>query len=106
MLLVVYLREPDVYTVIPEECVYKLNEKSVKTHCLNPNQNRLIFFSKEYYNKIREGIRIEFEPKFHLPVTSEYPLPDDLDETCFIAKMYSFEGKHFSSKIQFVVILK
>lgn len=105
MLFVVYLRKPDVYTVILEECVYKLNEKSLKTYGLNSNQDRLIFFSKKYYNKIREGIRIEFEPKFYLPITSGYPLLDNLDETCFIAKMYSFEGKHFSSKIQFVVIL-
>lgn len=97
MLVVVLLREPNVYTVIPEECIYSLNpkkdEKQLKNRGINQNRDRLIFFSNDIYDKISRNCEEKFQPKFYLPVTSSYPLPNNLNETCFIGRTYCFESE-------------
>lgn len=96
MLVIVYLNDADCHIVVPENFIYLLNEKNLKNYGVNSNQNRLIYFSKDCFEKLKENgdVQQEYEPKFYLPVTKIYPLPENLVETCFIGRMYSFEGKH------------
>lgn len=93
MLVVVYLREAKRYTVVPEEFIYYLNERSLKNLGLNRNQNRLIYFSREVFQKLEQNeIPYAFAPNFSIPVSTEYPMPENLEETCFIGRLISFEG--------------
>lgn len=95
MLVIVYLQDAKCYTIVPEEFIYSLDERSLKNNGLNRNQNRLIFFSREWFEKMdqNESIDQEYKPNFHRPITGNYPLPDDLNETCFIGRMIHYEGK-------------
>lgn len=94
MLVVIYLKESKNYTIIPEEFIYCLDEQTVKNKGLNPNQKRLIYFSYDVYKKLEQNVPQEFVPKFHLPITNMYPLPDGLIETCFNGYMYVFRCKY------------
>lgn len=96
MLVVVYLRDARCHTVVPEEFIFALVERSLKNRGLNSNQNRRIYFSREVFEKLQRNEVIEdYIPNFNLPVTEIYPLPNDLEETCFIGRMICFEGKFF-----------
>lgn len=96
MLLVVYLYEAERYTVVPEEFVFQLNERSLKMNGVNTNQNRRIYFSTECFEILQQNGNVEqFKPNFNLPITKIYPLPDNLMETCFYGRMYCFEGKNY-----------
>lgn len=95
MLIVVYLHEAKQYTVVPEEFIFCLDERSLKNYGVNSNQTRLIYFSKEAYEKLEQNVKQTFAPNFNLPVTNVYPLPDNLEETCFKGHMYAFESKFF-----------
>lgn len=94
MLVIVYLFEANAHTVVPEQFIYCLNERSLKNRGVNSNQNRLIYFSNDCYEKISRNENVDgFQPNFELPITTAYPLPDNLMETCFNGRLYSFEGK-------------
>lgn len=95
MLVVVYLKDSKQYTIVPEEFIYQLNERNLKNLGLNRNQNRLIYFSSEIFEKIQRNDDIEppHEPNFSLPISFAYPLPNDLKDTCFIGRLIKFEGK-------------
>lgn len=97
MLVVVYLKEAKQYTVVPEEFIYQLNERNLKNLGLNRNQNRLIYFSTEIFEQLERNEVIDqpYAPNFQLPVSSEFPLPNDLKATCFIGRLIKFEGKCF-----------
>lgn len=95
MFVVVYLCDAKKHTIIPEEFVYILNQKSLKNCGVNSNQNRRIYFSSEWFREYEQKLspKREYEPKFDLDITNVYPLPNDLIETCFVARLYCFEGK-------------
>lgn len=94
MLVVVYLSEAKNYTVVPEEFIYQLNERTLKNLGLNQNQNRLIYFSADVFEKLeRKKVFKTPQPNFNLEVSSAYPLPNVLNETCFIGRLIKFEGK-------------
>lgn len=98
MLVVIYLMDAKRHTIVPEHFIYSLNEKNLKNRGVNSNQNRLIYFSKDCFEKLGQNVNVKqmYAPKFHLPVTKVYPLPNNLVETCFIGRMYNFEGKQSS----------
>lgn len=93
MLIIVYLQDAKKHTVVPEEFIFGLNEKNLKNNGVNSNQTRLIYFSKDVYEKLQRNEEQDFIPKFDLPVTNVYPLPDALAETCFKGRLYGFESK-------------
>lgn len=107
MLVVVYLQDAKRLTVVPEEYVYSLNERSLKNRGVNKNQSCLIYFSRVQFEKMQknEDLDQEYTPNFHRPITTDYPLPADLEDTCFIGRMINFEGKNlaefFYEEIQF-----
>lgn len=102
MLIIVFLQEAKKYTVVPEEFVYGLDEKSLKNNGVNSNQTRLIYFSKDIYEKLKQNVQQKLEPKFYLPITNLYPLPADLTETCFKGRLYGFECK-FLENIEMIL---
>lgn len=100
MLVIVYLQDSKKYTVVPESFIYDLDERSLKNRGLNRNQSRLIYFSQLCFENMQanENLDEEIGPKFHCPITVEYPLPLNLMETCFIGRMICFEGKKYAKK--------
>lgn len=98
MFVVVYLVEANAYTVIPKEFIYKLKEENVMNTGVNSNQNRLVYYSVELFDVLNNGAdagRGTYIPNFNLPVTQQFPPSDDLQETCYIARMKKFFGKMF-----------
>lgn len=55
MLVVVYLRDARCHTVVPEEFIFALVERSLKNRGLNSNQNRRIYFSREVFEKLQRN---------------------------------------------------
>lgn len=95
MLVIVYLFEAKAHTVVPEHFIYCLNERSLKNRGVNSNQDRVIYFSTDCYEKIARNENVDgFKPNFELPITIDYPLPVNLMETCFNGRLYSFEGNY------------
>lgn len=93
MLVVVYLSDAKQYTVVPEEFIYQLNERNLKNLGLNRNQSRLIYFSGDVFEQLNRNEVFEPpQPNFNLEVSFEYPLPNNLNETCFIGRLIKFEG--------------
>lgn len=93
MLALVFLRDAKRYTVVPEEFVYSLNERSLKNRGINTYQNRLIYFSREVFGELNQNENlIDYAPNFNIAVSKEYPLPDNMQETCYIGRLISFEG--------------
>lgn len=94
MLVVVYLSEAKRYTVVPEQFIYRLNERNLKNLGLNRNQSRLIYFSADVFEKLERKEVFETPiPNFNLEISTIYPLPNDLNETCFLGRLIKFEGK-------------
>lgn len=93
MFVIVYLRDPNCYTVVPEEFIMDLKEKVVKNCGINRNQARRIFFSKEWFANQTNKVNLDhrFEPNFRLACTALYPLPNDMAETNYIGRMIMFE---------------
>lgn len=95
LFVLVYLSQPMCHTVVPETFIYKLVERNLKNYGINRNQDRLIYFSSEIYNTLKQNgaLNREITPHFTLPVSSTYPLPNHTKETCFIGRMICFEGE-------------
>lgn len=96
MFIVVYLVEPKVHTIVPQQFVYELWQANLFNRGLNQNQNRLIYFSQELFNSFENGLDVdqtEYIPNFELAKTNVYPLPDNLQETCFIGRLVKFWGE-------------
>lgn len=101
MFVAVFLVDAKVHTVIPQEFVYELIHENLFNKGVNSNQNRLIYFSKELFDVLQDGAsseRITFVPNYNLPVTKVYPLPTELEETCFIARLKKFFGMYKNIK--------
>lgn len=91
------------HTVVPQEFIYDLNQVNLNNHGVNCNQNRLIYFSAELFESLKSGNDLahsEYMPKFHLSVTTLYPLPIELKETCFIGRLKKFWGKMIQIKTE------
>lgn len=101
MFVVVFLRDANCYTVVPEEFILDVNEKTVKNYGINRNQHRRIFFSKEWFENqvIKVNLEQQFVPNFDLPYTAVYPLPIHMGETCYIGRMIKFED-NFEAAMQ------
>lgn len=99
MFVVVFLTVPKKITVIPEEFILDLNERSLKNYGCNSNQSRRIFFSKEWFQNQVDGVNLDkkFTPNFNLPASNVYPLPNDVDDGVYIAHLRKFEGTAFHS---------
>lgn len=95
MFVTVYLVEAKTHTVVPQEFIYELNQENLCNHGVNTNQNRLIFFSTEIFEALKSGnntVNMDM-PKFDVAITNEYPLPNELKETCFVGRLKKFWGK-------------
>lgn len=94
MLVLVFLSVPRCYTVVDERFIYQLVERNVKNYGINRYQNRLIYFSREWFEKLQRNEKLngDFVPNFTLQTTNEYPLPHGMNETCYIGRMICFEG--------------
>lgn len=101
MIVIVYLREPKCYTVVPEEFIMDLKEKNVKNYGINRNQARRIYFSKEWFENQANQVNLNqrFAPNFRLPCTTLYPLANNMVETNFEGRMILFE-ETFAAAIQ------
>lgn len=96
MFVTVFLIEPRVHIVIPEKFVYELNQMNLYNLGLNSNQNRRVFFSSELFEALRNGEAMQVDkyvPNFTLPISVEYPLPHNMLETCFVARLKKFWGE-------------
>lgn len=99
MFITVFLIDAKVHTVVPKEFVYKLHEPNLWNVGVNTNQNRKIYFSKELFEILENGGAFDctkFIPKFDIPVTDIYPLPVDVAETCFNARLKKFWGEYLN----------
>lgn len=96
----VFLNEPKKYIVIPRAYIYELSDVDLCNNGINTHQDRRFYFSSKLYEACQNGeillerdILVLFPPNFHLAETKEYPLPNILDETCFIGQLRKFWGK-------------
>lgn len=97
LFVVIFLRDANCATVVPEEFILDLDQKALKNNGVNRNQDRRLYFSKEWLENQKNEINLDkkFQPNFELPIMKVYPLPDNIDEACYIARMIKFEGKTF-----------
>lgn len=94
MYVTVYLVDVNMHTVVPQEFIYQLKQANLNNHGVNTNQNRLIYFSSEFFDALECGNDpTDHIPNFNLMVTKLYPLPNELKETCFIGRLKNFFGK-------------
>lgn len=104
MYVTIYLVDARVHTVVPQEFIYELNQVNLNNHGVNTNQNRLIYFSNEIFEELKNGndpsYLVHF-PNFNLPITNVYPLPNDLQQTCFIGRLKKFWGKTMKANTRF-----
>lgn len=97
MFVAVYLIEAKTHTVVPQEFVYQLQKVNLYNYGVNSNQNRLIFFSADFFDLISSGDNpnlLDFTPDFCLPTTNIYPPPNGVRQTCYIARLYKFWRKY------------
>lgn len=101
MFVIIYLRVPKCYTVVPEEFIMDLKEKNLKNLGINRNQTRRIYFSKEWFENQTNKVNLDqhFEPNFRLACSALYPLANDMTETNFEGRMILFE-ETFEAAIQ------
>lgn len=86
----VFLRHAKKHTAIPIEYVADLDDAVSRNNGINRNQNRRIFFSGQLFSSFQNGETpnlLEHPPNFNLPITKEYPLPNGLQSTCFVAHL-------------------
>lgn len=91
MYVTVFLKEAKTHTVVPSDFIKDLVEVNLFNKGNNPNQCRVIFFSKKAFDLLESGEAInllEFRPKFNLPRTNVYPPTSD--EVCYIGRMIKF----------------
>lgn len=96
MFVTAYLYGANMQTVIPQKFIYELNRENLFNKGVNPHQKRRIFFSQELFDLLESGENVDicnYNPNFDLPITSVYPLPNGLKETCFFARLYKFWGE-------------
>lgn len=97
MFVTVFLTESKMRTVVPKKFIYRLCQVNLDNRGVNRNQNRRIYFSKNLFELLQRGENpnlTEYEAKFDLPTTQVYPLPSELQETCFIGRTIRYWGKH------------
>lgn len=95
MFVSVYLIDARVHTVVPREFIFELNKVNLYNNGVNSNQNRLIYFSKVLFEALEIGndtAPTDYIPNFSVPVTKVYPLPSEVQETCFIGRLKKFWG--------------
>lgn len=95
MFVSVYLVEARAHTVVPREFIFELNKVNLYNNGVNSNQNRLIYFSKGLFEALENGnytALTECIPKFSIPITKVYPLPNEVQEACFIGRLKKFWG--------------
>lgn len=95
MFATVFLVDAKVHTVIPHEFIYGLLPENLFNYGVNSNQNRLIYFSQEIFDVLKNNVAANGSTTvdFSLPVTEIYPLPIGLQNTCFTARIKKFFGE-------------
>lgn len=96
MFVIVYLIQPRVHTVVPHKFVYELSHVNLYNNGINSNQSRLIYFSTELFDALKNGDEIdenEYVPNFNIPISVNYPLQNNIVESCFIARLRKFYGE-------------
>lgn len=100
MFVTVYLVDAKKHTVVPEEFIYDLHKINLCNYGCNQNQNRRIYFSKDVFDSLcREENRLLLEPKFGLGLINKYPMPNDMQETCYRARINKFWGEWLNWKL-------
>lgn len=96
----VFLVEAKAHTVVPKKCVYKLLQVNLDNNGLNSNQNRRIYFSKQLFEALQndEVPEENFEPNFIAPIVTSYPLPNEVSDACYIARLKKFWRKYRKTK--------
>lgn len=89
MFVVVYLIEPKINIVIPEEWIFALDEEKIKNMGANSNQSYRIFYSNDASNEngVPNGLHA---PNFNLLLMDIFPPSYDVVECCYIGRV-----KHF-----------
>lgn len=93
MFVSLYLIDAREHTVVPREFIFDINVVNLYNNGVNSNQNQLIFFSKVLFEALKndnDTAFLDYEPNFNIPVTKVYPLPNEVQETCFISRLKKF----------------
>lgn len=96
MFATIFLTDAKVRTVVPKHFIYRLSQVSLDNNGVNQYQSRRIYFSKNLYDMLERGEvanPTDYKPNFDLAITQQYPMPDELHETCFIGRTLKFWGK-------------
>lgn len=92
MFVVVYIKSAQKYVVVPENWIYDINQELLKNKGVNRNRDVLVFWS---LNGLIDGKpNEEYTPNFHVQKSIAFPLPNDLKEACYIARLVRYFGKN------------
>lgn len=98
MLVVVYLMDARKNIIVPQEWIRGLNQESLNNIGKASYQNRRIFWSNHALS-CNATTYESVSPNFRLPLSKVFPPPENVNETCYIARVrrYCCEcyDKHF-----------
>lgn len=103
MFVVVFIKSARKYVVVPESWIYDIDRELLKNKGVNRNRDVLVFWS--LIGLVDGKPNEAYEPNFHVEKATEFPLPNDVKEACFISRLIRYFGKKKSyllrKKIQF-----
>lgn len=82
--VLVFLKEPKKYVVVPENFIFDLDQQKLKNNGANRNQNFKIFWSNDI-NCTAPNFDAE-ESKIHPPIVVE---------ACYIGRVYKFYSEYY-----------
>lgn len=94
MWVLLYLVEAKKQIFVPQEWIMALDQEVLNNNGKNCNQNRRVFWSRAGINQ--EIPDESIEPNFTLPVSTVFPPPMNIIETCYIARIKRFCCKYIS----------
>lgn len=100
MLVVVYLVDPKKCIIIPQNWIMALNQETLNNVGKASYQSRRIFWSKHGVNQ--DDIPDEsITPNFHLPLSNTFPPTQNIDQTCYIARVKRYCGEYCNGNNSF-----
>lgn len=92
MLVVVYITSAKKNIIIPQDWFFALDQEKLNNNGKTSYQNRRIFWSSRGLSD-DELPDETIPPKFDLPLSTIFPPPGNLVETCYIARVKRYCGK-------------
>lgn len=95
MFVVVFLVDPKVHVIVPEEFIFNLDEQSLKNVGKNGNFKYKVFYAENCIDE--NGIQnYECVPNFNLADCIEFP---PVGEACYIGKLKRFFSEYFKYNV-------